>query len=181
MTIEFALPIKSISPSIESKNAFKKFAQTKVIFFDNTEECDRFTVRWLFKEFGHTTSKERNIDAGHVLLKDMRGRRLDNQTLEDFVIVINKPSFIIDNNDFSDLVPLVIEHEIAELWYTCKKGYLPIEPHKLAIIEETKMATRIGQEERSIQFHDLLQKDRVKKDSELMRRVVNNIRKRRHL
>jgi hypothetical protein len=175
MAIEFNLPIESISPSIEAKNAFRQFAQTKVIFFDRTEDCDRFIDKWWFKRYGHSTLKERSVGPGQVLTKDINGPRLNDQTLDDFAIVINRPSFIIDGEDFSDLIPLVIEHEIMELWFMCKKGFLPIDTHSLAIIEETKMAVKIGKEERRVRFQTLLQSGQVNQDSGLMRRVIDRM------
>jgi hypothetical protein len=178
MAIEFDLPITSITPSVEAKNAFRLFAQTKVISFDKTEDCDHFIAKWWFKRYGHTTRKERSVCPGQVLTNGIVGTSLNDQTLEDFAIVINKQSFIIDGENFSDLIPLVVEHEIAELWFMCKGGYLPIDPHSLAIIEETKLAVVIGKEERSIRFQDLLQSDRDRKDSVLMKRVAEKMSRR---
>lgn len=166
---EISLPIESITPSAECKKNFIDFAKQRVIFFEKTEVADQFKQGWLRKEYGHTTLKERNIGPGEVLIKGLHNStKLGTQKLTDFKIIINKPSFNIDGEDFSDLIPIVIEHEAYELWYSCKKGYSPIEPHCLAIIAETRLAIEIGiSEEKLKRFTYGIHTDKESASSEL--------------
>jgi len=174
MTIEFNLPTESIAPSAESKESYRRFAQKKIIFFDKSEDYEQFVSGWYterFKFFGHTTMGERGLfSPGQVLIDGIHGSK--DPYIEDFTIVINKPSFIINDEDFTDIITLVIEHEIGELWYKLKRGFRPTSAHRMALIEETKLAVKLGNERKSIKFTNLLYKNQPNEDVELMKRVV---------
>jgi hypothetical protein len=173
------LPIIEESPSEETKDAFRQFAQEKVVIFDDTEECDRFILKWMFNnKYGHTTRTERSPNCPGQALLDKDSGNKNSKTTRDFVIIINRQSFIINNQDFSDLIPLVIEHEIMELWYDLKEGFPPLSSHSLAITEETKLAVKLDKAERLFKFHDLITHGKATNDLELMERIINKRRDR---
>jgi hypothetical protein len=75
-------------------------------------------------------------------------------------ILVNKDDFIIEGEDYSDLIPNVVRHEVAELWTYVKKGYnlSRISPgnkqahHELALRAEYDYAFEIGNALRLFQF-----------------------------
>ncbi len=58
--------------------------------------------------------------------------------------------------DFTDLIPFVIEHEIYEMWLIAKKGMKPTNTddiHMLARRKESEMAAEQGKLDRLVEFY----------------------------
>lgn len=93
--------------------------------------------------------------------------------LVDSSIVVNKDDFHIGDEDYSDLIPIVVEHEITELWLHSKPGYSLNPPptnmdpqwvhmygHVLATRREWEFAVEEGKGERYLEFLKRYAKDR---------------------
>ena len=85
--------------------------------------------------------------------------------LVDSTIVVNKDDFRVNNQDYSDLIPIVVKHEITELWMHSKPGYSLNPPptnmdaewvhmygHALATRKEWEYAVEQGKGERYLEF-----------------------------
>lgn len=85
--------------------------------------------------------------------------------IKGIAIYINKDDFIINSEDYSDLIPIVLRHEIAEIWYASKTGFSMSPPpkaigkkgraafaHALALREEYRYAFELGKAERLLEF-----------------------------
>ena len=71
-------------------------------------------------------------------------------------IAINENAFTINGEDYTDLIPYSIEHEIYEAWLTLDKGWrLNLkERHLLARRKQYEIAMRDGKAERLLEFHN---------------------------
>ena len=71
-------------------------------------------------------------------------------------IIVNKDIFIQNGIDYSDLIPITIEHEIYESWLTAKKGAVTdsdvSKKHLLARRREFLLAEQEGLGERLFEF-----------------------------
>jgi len=83
-----------------------------------------------------------------------------NQDEETFVnaldISINKDFFQFEGEDYSDLIPYAVEHEIYELCLYAKRGYRVQNSqsrHLLARKRQFEMAMRDGKAERLLEFY----------------------------
>lgn len=89
----------------------------------------------------------------------------EGKAVEDANIYINRDDFIINDNDFTDLIPVTVRHEIFEMWTYAKNGWsLSPAPdrigkenrvavaHGLATMAEYSYAFEIGKAERYLDF-----------------------------
>lgn len=87
------------------------------------------------------------------------------KTTEGIKVYLNKDDFIIAGKDYSDLIPIILRHEIAELWYFSKTGFSMSPPpkaigkkgrrdfaHALALREEYGYAFKLGKADRLLEF-----------------------------
>lgn len=86
----------------------------------------------------------------------------DGKRLENAVVYVNIDDYIIDGIDYTDLIPITVQHEIAELWTYAKTGY-SMSPapkgidreeiaHNIALHEEYRYALQLGKAERYLDF-----------------------------
>lgn len=95
-----------------------------------------------------------------MYIVEKNDRTTTNQDEETFVntldISINKDYFKFKNEDYSDLIPYAVEHEIYELWLYVKRGYRVQNSqsrHLLARRRQFEMAMRDGNAERLLEFY----------------------------
>jgi len=80
--------------------------------------------------------------------------------VENFVdaldINVNKDFFFVDKEDYTDLIPYAVEHEVYEAWLWSKRGHQPSNSttrHLLARIKEVECAFKDGKAERMLEFY----------------------------
>lgn len=103
----------------------------------------------------------------------------EGKRLQDVVILVNKDRCILDGEDYTDLIPIFVRHEIAELWIYAKKGYsLFPHPesmgeeeqrnaaHRLALREHYRYAFEKGKADRFLEFFERATGRQVEADEE---------------
>jgi len=73
-------------------------------------------------------------------------------------IRVNGDFFHYGDDDFTDLIPNAVEHEISEMWMLAKKGYQPGDVevnHLLARRKQVRMAMEEGKADRLLGFYRL--------------------------
>lgn len=96
---------------------------------------------------------------GFVVLKD--GRKI----LRDPTIYINSEDYLVNGEDFTDIIPITVRHEAFEMWTYVKNGWSLAPPpshigetgargvaHGLAMRETYRYAKEIGKIERWLEF-----------------------------
>lgn len=141
----------SLDPS-KAKGEF--FAQVDK-FVKRTEDPDLF---FRLTGFGRGTA-----GCGQGKVEDVAGHRI----LVDPRVAVFLPAFRVDNQDYSDLVPLVELHEKRELWYRVMPGSKLLDPglseagaicevrdqlHLQALGDEFREAFKLGKAERLLEF-----------------------------
>ena len=107
-------------------------AETKEEFFELMKARVEFMSEADFREIAGDTGEIGNFSARISCY--VEGKILDKAR-----IIVNKDSFILAGEDYSDLMPIAIHHEISELWMNAKRGFSP-----LPIKERNSEATRRG-------------------------------------
>lgn len=131
----------------QTKSDFFRIMEKRVVYLDRAE----YELKFPYSGLAH-------FDA--ELFKTDHGKRINNP-----VIYVNKDAFLTGNEDYSDLMPIVIRHEIAELWTYAKTGFSlsPKPPtmdeekrkvvgHGLALRKEYEYAFELGKADRYLQF-----------------------------
>lgn len=148
-------PHKIEDPSTESKLSFFDLAKSRVQMLPEEEYC-----RFEQEVFGDTHPK----NTGMFVLSSRTEQRLlpflpRKKTPKEFVdaldIKVNQDAFIVDELDYSDLVPYTIEHEVYEAWVSSKVGYQPKDgqtSHLLARRKQFEAAMADGKAERLLEF-----------------------------
>lgn len=108
-------PYKVEGASKESREAFFEMARSRIHYATREEMAD----------FGRRTSggDESGTTALYILLP--REKMISGSVekwIDGLQIVVNKDAFIRDDEDFSDLIPYAVEHELYELWVKSKPG-----------------------------------------------------------
>ncbi|MCX6735788.1 MAG: hypothetical protein NTZ13_01770 [Candidatus Parcubacteria bacterium] len=89
----------------------------------------------------------------------------EGKLIKDAVIYVNEDDFFVKGEDFTDIIPVVLRHEMFELWTYVKNGWsLSPAPkrignenrvsvaHGLALREEYRYAVEIGKAERYLEY-----------------------------
>jgi hypothetical protein len=109
-------PFKADGDMSKSKESFYELAKSKIKYLTDAE----FKV-WSGQNPG---INDDSSNATYILsgkyVKDTDGN-VEN-LVTNLEIAINRDAFIVDGEDYSDVVPFVVEHEIFEIWLTAKKG-----------------------------------------------------------
>jgi len=124
----------------ESKKEFFELAKSRVKHMSREE-----FIKWHEEMFGDAF----DAPASNLIIKSEAGE------IENLEIAINRDAFKIDNKDYSDLIPCVIEHETYEAWIEIKEGAMKkelasgkdeafLKKHLLAERNEFLMAERMG-------------------------------------
>lgn len=88
--------------------------------------------------------------------RDTLGGGFDKWIL-NLEIVVNKDAFKLMGKDYSELIPIVIEHEIYEAWLSAKKGVASTldvgMKHRLARRREVRLAQELGLVEKLLEWY----------------------------
>ena len=71
-------------------------------------------------------------------------------------ISINEDYFILEKEDYRDIIPFVTEHELYEMWLTVKKGVKPATSdliHMVARRKEFELVAEAGKADRLLEFY----------------------------
>lgn len=148
----------------EAKTSLYELAKNRVRFLSDQE----FSA-WC-REFGPWG--EEAVKSPAVMVVWPRGGKEVEGKIEKVIthleIVINKEKFQIDGEDYSDIIPFAIEHELYETWLKVKKGLGDgsddknngfqnyIAKHKLSLRREFLLAEQAGLGEKIFKFHTKL-------------------------
>ena len=98
--------------------------------------------------------------------------------IKDIAIYINKDDFLLDGQDYTDLISVVSRHEIFEMWIYAKHGWSLVPTpkslredertiaHSLALIEEYRYAFKIGKADRFLEFVKKFSRMKLPKNAE---------------
>jgi hypothetical protein len=136
------------SPS-QTKSGFFAILERRVVYLDQSTYEGRFRQHGL----GHCEGVVRQVGGG-------RGKVIENPA-----VYINAGVFVLDGEDYSDLIPFVVRHEIVESWTYAKTGYSLSPPpphignerratfaHGLALRKEYEYAFESGKADRLLEF-----------------------------
>lgn len=77
----------------------------------------------------------------------------DKSTISDLIVAINQVAFFQKDQDYSDLIPVVILHELAEMFFHVSTGSTDDQAaHAYALSEEYRLAFELGVEERYLEL-----------------------------
>ena len=142
---------------MEAKEKFYELAkaQTRHVGNDGMRE-------WLesaFIQFADKNVKMEEINAVAVIAHNYDGWTPDDteKWIRSLEIVINDSAFTINGEDFSDVMPFIVEHEVYEMWLTAKRGagrgLTQNQRHSLARRREYIMAVGQGRGEHLLDYH----------------------------
>ena len=136
----------------ESRQSFYELAKSRVRLVSQDEhlkfEKDIFGPDW------GSCSAIYIIDTSDKIAEGQQERWL--KVLD---ISVNKDAFIYGGEDYSDLIPYAVEHEIYEAWLWTKKGYQPKNSrinHLLARRRQFEMAMKDGRAEKLLEYYKKL-------------------------
>ena len=144
-------PHRIEGPMREVKESFYELARSKVRYLSSDE-----IQRW--------NKEVRGIDRYVSPVSYILNYRLEvseeadyKKWINNLEIVVDKGAFKINGKDFSDLIPIVLEHDIYEAWLSAKRGAassLDInKKHLLALRREFLLATEQGLEDKLFEWH----------------------------
>ena len=137
--------------SKEARASFYERAKDKIKYI--TEEEAR---KWFEEATGQKCDPNVPITAA-VFSNTIRSKHGSRKWLNNLEIIVNEDAFNIDGEDYSDLKPFVIEHEIYESWLRVKKGLGPeMERHKrhfLAKRRQYLLAEQQGLGDKLLEWH----------------------------
>ncbi len=136
----------------EVRERFYCLAKDKVRLLSNGEMQE-----WQKKAMGKTFSAS---PASYILFMKIEGAD-DSDYFDKWVtnleIAVNTDAFRINGKDYSDLIPIALEHEIYEAWLSAKKGAassLSVEmKHLLARRQELRLAQKEGLIEKLVEWN----------------------------
>ncbi len=133
-------------------------AQTKAEFFKVMESRVQVLSEAEFREKVGPTPSFAHFESAVSFTRK-------NKRVDDAEIYINKDDFMIGQENYTDLIPIAVRHEIAELWVSAKTGYslVPLPKwlsldrkeaiaHGIALREEFKYAFETEQADRYLDF-----------------------------
>lgn len=158
----------------EARERFYEMAKSRVFYATRDEMV----------EFGKQTSGEDESTTTALYVRLPR-KEFTEEGIEKWIdglqIVVNKDAFQQDGEDFSDLIPYAIEHELYELWVKSKRGISAQETekaHLLARRKQAEMALHDGKLDRMIEFYTKLNPE-CSKELEYARQKAETKSKRR--
>jgi hypothetical protein len=108
----------------------------------------------------------------------------EGKRANDSIIYVNRDDFIVGGEDFTDLIPISVRHEVSELWTYAKTGYSLSPPpkhighegreaigHGAALREEYAHAFELGKADRYLGFIKKWAQSRVS-DSRDRNRII---------
>jgi len=133
----------------ESRESFYELTKSRVKLVSQEEhlkfEKDIFGHDWKWSSAVYVIDKS-----------DETTEEQQERWLKALDISVNKDFFVQGGEDYSDLIPYAVEHEIYESWMWTKKGYQPKNSrinHLLARRRQFEMAMKDGKAERLLEFY----------------------------
>lgn len=140
-------------PSESARKSFYQIMENRVQIVDDPEEYSQ-----LIRKMVPTKSTGAHVYAKVHVVPEAK-------VVAESKIYVNKADFVVNGEDYTDLIPVVIRHEVAELYIYAKRGYSmtpipssmsPEDPrkiaHGLAVREQMRYAKEIGKAERFMEF-----------------------------
>lgn len=120
------------------------------------EEAAISTVHYLNDE---EFKKQAWPDDWHLAMFHRSHLKKPGNSLVKATISVNVDEFHLDGEDYTDLIPIVVRHEVAKIYFYAKNGYSLYNPrgrdggaHCLALREEWRYAVELGKVERYWEF-----------------------------
>ncbi len=134
----------------ESMQSFRELAQSRVRVCSQ-EEYNRFQ-RDVLGADSQTTYPEAMflVSVANVVAEEHIER-----WVEALDIRVNRDYFIIGEEDYTDLIPYEVEHEIYETWLQAKRGVKPTNSHMIHLLarrREWEIAAKDGKIERLLEY-----------------------------
>lgn len=114
-------PYKIEGNMLEAKKSFYELVKDRVRILNSREFSS-----WVDKLSGFGKTDNFKKYPAFVLCWPKYGKNRKGEFdkfLTALEIVINRDSFCIEEKDYSDIIPFVVEHEIFEIWLSTKKGF----------------------------------------------------------
>jgi hypothetical protein len=155
-----SLPHFVEGPMAEAKAAFYELAKSQVKYVSEAE-----IKAVVHAEGGRSIWRRAPRDVAIFIMNTkerpgLDGDDTDYKWIESLDILVNKDALSIQGEDFSDIAPFIIEHEIFEGWLSAKKGTGPDlsvdQKHRLARRREAAMAVEHGKAERLLKYTQLV-------------------------
>jgi hypothetical protein len=146
----------------EAKASLYELAKSRVKIMNDQEYSE-----WV-KEFGSWESKHFGYSPAVAIVWPKKGEKIGDKiekTITHLEIAVNKDKFLIDGDDYSDIIPFVIEHELSEAWLVAKKGLGDgseekengfkkyVAKHRLSVRKEFLLAEQLGLGEKLFEWH----------------------------
>ncbi len=115
MEREPKIPIES--PPKEARASFYEFAKNKIEYLTGEE-----IVKWDRDRGGYPEPEHPSVALYSISPHYYEEGGSLEKWIDSLEIAVNKDAFRIKGEDYSDLMPFVVEHEIYEVWLRAKKG-----------------------------------------------------------
>lgn len=135
----------------EAKKSFYELAKSKVKYLSWDE------IKKWHKE---TSNRDEYVTTASYIL-NYKTNVTEEGDFEKWIsnleIVVNKDVFVINREDFSDIMPFILKHDIYEAWLSAKKGSASSfdvnKKHLLARRREFLLAAEQSLEDKLFEFH----------------------------
>lgn len=140
-------------PSESARKSFYQVMENRVQVVDDPEEYNQ-----LIRKMVPTKSTGAHVYAKVYVVPEAK-------VVAESKIYVNKADFVVNGEDYTDLIPVVVRHEVAELYIYAKRGYSftptpsSIHPdnvrkmaHGLALREQMRYAKKMGKIERFMEY-----------------------------
>lgn len=130
----------------------------------NPSEVKESVLDWLKGRVIYLSQGQYEEKFGNRRLANFKGRSgkgENGRVIKQAEIYINRDAFFINGQDYSDLIPIVLRHELEEIWTYLEADYDPDRKsekmsmdsaHNLALRKEYEFAFGIGKANRYAQF-----------------------------
>ncbi len=179
-------PPHKIEKSInDSKKSFYELAKNKISYFSHQE-----FLSWLSSMIDDENWSENFAESPALGLINFKISPKDDfeKYITNLEIAIDISKFSIDGENYEDLIPFIIEHEITEVWIRAKRGFLEEREeeftqemrernHQLALRREFLLAEQAGKAEKLFKWRMLVcpeKEDEYRYAWEKAKKRVNN-------
>lgn len=141
------------NPSESARKSFYQVMENRVQIVDDPDEYNQ-----LIRKMVPTKSTGAHVYAKVYVHPEAK-------VVAESKIYVNKADFILNGEDYTDIIPVVVRHEVAELYVYAKRGYSmtpipvsmsPEDPrkiaHGLAVREQIRYAKEIGKIDRYMEY-----------------------------
>jgi len=135
----------------EAKKSFYDLAKDKIKYLSHDEVSE-----WNKKSSGRENYL---TNASYIIIYSTKATEEGDveKWIDGLEIIVNQDAFNLNDKDYSDLMPFVLEHEIYEAWLCAKKGvassYDIDKKHLLARRREYLLAEQQGLGEKLFEYN----------------------------